>query len=197
VGHTVPRVAPRLGLRLGRRVAFVLTLALASASATVVCSCRGPARPAGNAEPAPEPVAASDVVVLARRDGSELEPGAARAFGLLMPAGAVERFVGDASRIYYVQAPMARVMRYLQRRLVITTAEIHPLGALVRNAQVRVAPGAQPLFVDVGVRDEGDRTMITVWNRTALPVPTRSLEEGMRAAGVDPQSGRPLPENNH
>lgn len=144
--------------------------------------------------PPPVPV---DVVLPGISEGSELEPGTLRAFGLVMPVGTVERLVTPSSKIFYVQAPMPKVMRYLQRRLEITHADIRPLGAMIRNARVKTAPGGTPVIVDVGVRDEGDRTLVTVWNRTVVPAPPRSMAEGLRAAGFDPRTGRPLPENNH
>lgn len=127
----------------------------------------------------------------------DLEPGTLRAFGLLMPVGSTEQFHTEQQRIFFVVAPFPRVMRYLQRRLEITTGDIHPLGALVRNARLRTAPEGQILRLDVGVRDEGERTVVTLWNRTAVAVPPRSMNDGLRAAGFDPATGRPLPENNY
>lgn len=159
-------------------------------------ACQSRRSPEASAPPPAAP--APDVVAPPRTTESlELEPGTLRAFGVLMPVGTVERLAGTTSSIFYVQAPMPRVMRYLQQRLEITTADIHPLGAMIRGARVRSAPGSSALFVDVGVRDEGDRTVVTLWNRTALPGPARSTADGLRAAGFDPQTGRPLPENNH
>ncbi len=129
--------------------------------------------------------------------GTDLEPGTIRAYGLLMPVGTVERLVTDATKIYYVQAPMPRVMRYLQRRLEITTGDIHPLGAMIRNARVRTTPDGQSIFLDVGVRDEGDRTLVTLWDRTPVPAAQgRSLDDSLRAAGIDPQTRRPAGTNN-
>lgn len=146
--------------------------------------------------PLPPLAPGADASVL-RAPGDDLQPGTVRAFGLLMPVGTVERISTSDSRMFYVQAPMSRVMRYLQRRLEFVTAEIHPLGAMVRNARVRAAPAGERFILDVGVRDEGERTMVSIWNRTPVTVPPRSLDEGFRAAGFDPRTGRPLPENNN
>jgi hypothetical protein len=176
------------------RVPPSLLVTLATLLAASSCESRRPRAAELPLPPAPTPI---DVVVPENSASTELEPGTLRAYGLLMPVGTVERLVTTNSKIFYVQAPMPRVMRYLQRRLEITTADIHPLGAMVRNARIRTAPGSTPLFVDVGVRDEGDRTVVTVWNRTALPAPNRSMSEGLRNAGFDPQTGRPLSSNNY
>jgi hypothetical protein len=87
---------------------------------------------------------------------------------------------------------MTRVMRYLQTHLSFQNADIHPLGALLRNA--RPPNSATEFVVDVGVRDEGDRTLVTVWNRTPMDARPMTLEQGVRAAGLDPHTGRALPQ---
>ncbi len=119
-------------------------------------------------------------------------------FGLLLPIGTQMHLEEVGMKMYYVPAPMNRVMRYLQRRLEVTNGDIHPLGAFIRRARVRFTPAGQALFVDVGLRDEGDRTFVTVWNRPALPIvmPLTSAESLVRA-GFDPDSGRPLIGNHH
>jgi hypothetical protein len=131
-------------------------------------------------------------------DPNRLLPGPDSAFGLRMPMRSAQRLQGPAMKMFMVEAPMPRVMAYLQERLRIQTADIHPLAAMVRNAQVLEADVG--LVVDVGVRDEGDRTLVTVWNRSATPEgvgTARTLDEGLRGVGIDPRTGRALPEFNN
>lgn len=131
-------------------------------------------------------------------DPNRLLPGNESAFGLRMPVRSAQRMQSPTMKMFMVEAPMHRVMAYLQERLRIQTADIHPLAAMVRNAQVTEADVR--LVVDVGVRDEGDRTLVTVWNRSVVAVPggtTRTLDEGLRGAGIDPRTGRALPEYNN
>ena len=127
----------------------------------------------------------------------DLLPGALIAFGLPMPTVTQERFNSSDMKMFRVDAPMPRVMRYLEQRLEVHDADIHPLAAVIHRAIVR---GVQSnLIVDVGVRDEGDRTMVTVWNRTPPPPSTnapRSVDEGLRAVGFDPSTGQYAPEFN-
>lgn len=127
----------------------------------------------------------------------DLLPGSLNAFGLPMPTVTRERLATDDMKMFRVDAPMPRVMRYLEQRLEVHDADIHPLAAVIHRAIVR---GVQSnLIVDVGVRDEGDRTLVTVWNRTPPPAAAsapRSLEEGLRAVGVDPTTGQYAPEFN-
>lgn len=140
--------------------------------------------------PAPAPVEPADP--------NRLLPGNEDAFGLRMPMRSAKRLENNNMKMFMVEAPMHRVMAYLQERLRIQTADIHPLAAMVRGAQVVEADVR--LVVDVGVRDEGDRTVVTVWNRTAAPnleSTQRTLDEGLRNAGIDPRTGRPLPEYNN
>ncbi len=131
-------------------------------------------------------------------DPSDLAPGDVRVFGLLLPLGTQQHLEEPGMKMFYVSAPMNRVMRYLQRRLEVTNGDIRPLGAFIRRARVRFTPPGQALFVDVGLRDEGDRTFLTVWNRPALPIamPLTTAESLVRA-GFDPDSGRPLIGNHH
>ncbi|MEI8257175.1 MAG: hypothetical protein WCJ30_15995 [Deltaproteobacteria bacterium] len=136
-------------------------------------------------------------VISASLAPGELIPGTIRAYGLLMPVGTTVAVEGERQRMFYVQAPMPAVMRYLQRRVDITTGEIHPLGAVIQNAHVRASTPGESFVVDLGVRDEGDRTLVTLWNRSQQPVPARSVDEGFRAAGFDPRTGRPTGSNNY
>ena len=130
-----------------------------------------------------------------RIDPDELLPGNARAFGLTLPVNTAVRFESDETRMYHVNAQMPRVMRYLQQRLEFATADIQPLGAMIRNAHLREPEG--PTVFDVGVRDEGDRTLVTLWSRTPVPQPqTRSMADALRAAGIDPRTGRTEPRFN-
>jgi hypothetical protein len=124
-----------------------------------------------------------------RLDPDELLPGSARAFGLTLPVNTAVRYESEETRMYHINAQMPRVMRYLQQRLEFATADIQPLGAMIRNAHLREAEGSS--VFDVGVRDEGDRTLVTVWNRTPVPQPQqRSLDDALRAAGIDPSTRR-------
>ena len=103
----------------------------------------------------------------------------------------------DDMKIFRVDAAMPLVMRYLEQRLEVHEADIHPLAAVIHRAIVRGVHSN--LIVDVGVRDEGDRTMVTVWNRTPSPVVTnvpRSLEDGLREVGFNPATGQYAPEFN-
>ncbi|MEZ4409469.1 MAG: hypothetical protein R3A52_23810 [Polyangiales bacterium] len=125
----------------------------------------------------------------------DLMPGDKVAFGLVMPVQTTLRLDAHDLKMFRVMAPMSRVMRYFQQRLEMSQADIHPLAAMIREASVRDAGVA--LVVDVGVRDEGDTTFVTVWNRSPSEAPqatARSLEEAM---GVDPATGRVRPEFNH
>lgn len=144
-------------------------------------------------------IIAADVgpVIEVETSSDDLLPGDHTAFGLVMPVQTTVRLEGNELKIFRVTAPMSRVMRYLQQRLEMTQADIHPLAAMIRSASVRDAGAA--LMVDVGVRDEGDSTLVTVWNRapsTTVP-PVNGLEEGLRAVGIDPATGRVRPEFNN
>ncbi len=131
-------------------------------------------------------------------DPSDLVPGSIRSYGVLMPLGTQLHHEEPGMQMFYVSAPMNRVMRYMQRRLIITNGDIRPLGAFVRRARVRYSQPGQALFVDMGLRDEGDRTFVTVWNRPALAPPLpMSTADSLRRAGFDPDSGRPLIGNHH
>lgn len=130
-----------------------------------------------------------------RVDPEELLPGTSQAFGLALPVNTAVRFEDSETRMYHVNAQMPRVMRYLQQRLEFATADIQPLGALIRHARLRDNDAAT--VVDVGVRDEGDRTLVTVWNRTPVPqAQPRSMEDALRAAGIDPQTHQMNPRYN-
>jgi hypothetical protein len=155
--------------------------------------------PRDSQPPATVPAAVVEVreVEDARSPSDDLLPGNLNAFGLPMPTVTQERLAVDDMKIFRVDAPMPRVMRYLEQRLEVHDADIHPLAAVIHRAIVR---GVQSnLIVDVGVRDEGDRTMVTVWNRTPPPsanaAPT-TPEQGLRAVGVDPATGQYAPEFN-
>lgn len=137
-------------------------------------------------EPAEEPPASPD----------ELLPGPLSAYGLVMPLGAHFTLEGDGARMFHVDASMTQVMRYLQRRLSFHDADILPLGAMIRSARLADADGSVEVIVDVGVRDEGMRTFVTVWNRTPVQRPPQSMADGLRASGIDPTTGAPLPQNN-
>lgn len=147
------------------------------------------------------PVAAAAVEAAApaeEADPYRLLPGPESAFGLRMPMLSSPRLQNPSMKMFMVEAPMPRVMQYLQERLRIQTADIHPLAAMIRGAQVLEADVG--LVVDVGVRDEGDRTVVTVWNRTAPPEnvgATRTVEDALRGSGIDPRTGRALPEWNN
>ncbi|MDP3278298.1 MAG: hypothetical protein Q8Q09_24130 [Deltaproteobacteria bacterium] len=128
------------------------------------------------------------------RDPSDLAPGSLRVYGLLLPVGTSEHLVGEGFKMFYISASMSRVMRYMQRNLVITTGDIRPLGAMIRQARVRFSDGPQVRLVDVGLRDEGDKTFVTIWERRARPEgPPVTTAESLRRVGIDPDSGRALP----
>ena len=137
-------------------------------------------------------------VDLTAAPSDELVPGPLNAFGLPLPSASRERFGNADTKMFTVEAAMPRVMRYLERRLEMRYADIHPLAAVIHGAVVKEARTG--LVIDVGVRDEGERTLVTIWNRTP---PTQALgsevtpEQGLRAAGIDPSTGRPLPSQNH
>ena len=171
--------------------------------ATLVAGCRSRASTTTVEDPWAQAPAASPRVVDAGTEGTpsravagELLPGTLRAFGVLMPVGTTEVLNTDNERMFYVQAPMAAVMRYLQARVEIVNGEIHPLGAFVRNAHVQQTNATENFTVDLGVRDEGDRTLVTLWNRSQAALPPRSTDEGFRAAGFDPATRRPTGQNN-
>nr|MBK7065540.1 hypothetical protein [Deltaproteobacteria bacterium] len=158
---------------------------------------RRPRAPQPPAPAVPAEVVEERVVEEAPAATDDLLPGTLNAFGLPMPTVTQERLVTGDMKIFRVDAPMPRVMRYLEQRLEVHNADIHPLAAVIHRAIVR---GVQSnLIVDVGVRDEGDRTMVTVWNRTPPPAATaapRTLDEGLRAVGFDPATGQYAPEFN-
>lgn len=181
-------------------------MSAAARTAILVClaaelsACRRRARPIVQpAMTAPVAATAAQPAALAEEeDPNRLLPGSESAFGLRMPMRSDPRLQNAAMKTFMVEAPMPRVMQYLQERLRIHTANIHPLAAMIRNAQVLEADGG--VVVDVGVRDEGDRTVVTVWNRTPPPENTgitRTMEDALRGSGIDPRTGRPLPEFNN
>ncbi len=161
-------------------------------------ACHGRARTGGVA-PAAVPAALLEVrsVEEAPTTSDDLLPGALSAFGLPMPTVTQERLNSSDMKMFRVNAPMPLVMRYLEQRLEVHDADIHPLAAVIHRAIVR---GVQSnLIVDVGVRDEGDRTMVTVWNRAPPPPSTSApptLDDGLRAVGFDPSTGQYAPEFN-
>jgi hypothetical protein len=142
------------------------------------------------AQPAVTPAAAQTATPSATPeenviDPNELLPGTSRAFGLTLPSNTAIAFENEGTKMYYVRAQMPRVMRYLQQHVSYVSSDIQPLGAFIRAA--RPTETETELVVDIGVRDEGDRTLVTLWNRTPPPpAPSRSLEEGLRATGIDP-----------
>ncbi len=155
-------------------------------------ACRRKRRPAavtpGPASTAPVAATAAPMEV-EPVDPDELLPGSLVAFGLTLPAFAINRVSTDETRMYYVPARMPQVMRYLQRRLDFSNANIQPLGAMIRGA--RLHDSEDPTLLDVGVRDEGDKTLLTLWNRTPIVgAPQRSLDDALRSAGYDPQTRR-------
>ena len=171
---------------------------LSAVALLALAAChRRPRDPAPTPPAAPAPTLTERVVDDAPATSDDLLPGALVAFGLPMPTVTQERLGTDDMKIFRVDAPMPRVMRYLEQRLEVHEADIHPLAAVIHRAIVR---GVQSnLIVDVGVRDEGDRTMVTVWNRTPPPPSAnapRTLDEGLRAVGFDPATGRYSPEFN-
>ncbi len=165
-------------------------LVLCALAATSAACRRRPRRapPPAVVAPASEAVLAADAGVV-EAEPDELLPGRATAFGLTLPAVASARFEGDETRMYHVSAQMPRVLRYLEQRLEFNAADIQPLGAMIRGARLR--EGNATSVLDIGIRDEGDRTLVTVWNRTPVAVTrTRTGEESLRAAGYDPQTRR-------
>jgi hypothetical protein len=169
----------------------------------VVAACRSRAQ----TEPTEDPWAQTVVADAGRRGASdsglpvvatpgELLPGSIRAFGVLMPVGTTEVVAGESQKMFYVQAPMSAVMRYLQARIDIVSGEIHPLGAMIHSASVHTNGPGENFVVDVGVRDEGNRTLVTLWNHSQQALPARTTEDGLRAAGIDPRTGRPTGSNN-
>jgi len=63
----------------------------------------------------------------------------------------------------------------------------------LRDRRITVGGGATSA---TGNFDEGDRTLVTLWNRSQAPLPPRSADEGFRAAGFDPATRRPTGQNN-
>lgn len=179
-------------LRVIRRAATLLALAALSSACRrhrhrppVVAAAPVQAGVAAE-EPAEEPV------VLAPE---ELLPGPLTAFGLVLPLGSHLTLEGDGARMFHVDASMPQVMRYMQRRLTFHDADILPLGAMIRSAHLAEPEAEVTTLVDVGVRDEGLRTFVTVWNRTVPARPPQSMAEGLRASGIDPTTGAPLQNN--
>lgn len=128
-------------------------------------------------------------------DPDELQPGSLIAFGLVLPSFAAARIEGDETHMYHVQAQMPRVLRYLQQRLDYTNADIQSFNAMIRSARLR--DGDPGTVLDIGIRDEGNRTLLTIWNRTPAPeAPSRSRDDQLRAAGYDPQTRRLDPRYN-
>ena len=171
---------------------------LLSLSAVIACHRRPRALPSTTSAPVAAAVVQEQSVDDAPTSNDDLLPGNMTAFGLPMPTVAREHLVTDSMKMFRVEAPMSRVMRYLEQRLEVHDADIHPLAALIHRGIVR---NVQTNFiVDVGVRDEGDRTLVTVWNRTPAPVAAdatpRSLDDGLRAVGIDPATGQYAPEYN-
>mgnify|MGYP003594898200 CR=1 FL=1 len=152
-----------------------------------------------------QPVAIAAASVVPRTDGAEpvavdpddLLPGRVDAYGLPLPIGATAQFDSTPTKMFRVDAQMPRVMRYLQQRLDFHDADIQPLGSMIRGARVRES--AAGIVLDVGVRDEGDRTFLTIWNRTPPPLPPApvSTADSLRAAGIDPATGQTLSQYNH
>lgn len=154
---------------------------------------RPPPAPAAPA-PAPDPVEDEpEPEPEARLNADDLLPGAEVAFGLPIPQGSTVRFSSDALRVFYLPASMPRVMRYLERQLIVRNAEVMALGAMLRGARLREDTGDRQL--DVGVRDEGGVCVVTVWDRT--PPPPAQLPPGapssdtLQRQGLDPATGRP------
>jgi len=170
-----------------RPAPLLLALTLLGASA-----CRRKRRPAPTLQSlaAVAPVAATAAPEEVEPvDPDDLLPGSSVAFGLTLPASSINRVSTDETRMYYVPARMPQVMRYLQRRLDFGNADIQPLGAMIRGARLRESDA--PTLLDIGVRDEGDKTLLTLWNRTpVVGAPQRSLDDALRAAGYDPQTRR-------
>ena len=149
-----------------RAAPLLLALTLLSAPA-----CRRKRRPA----PAPQtPAAVAPTTAAAAPeelepvDPDELLPGSSVAFGLTLPASTIQRVSTDEARMYYVPARMPQVMRYLQRRLDFSNANIQPLGAMIRGARLHESDA--PTVLDIGVRDEGDKTFLTLWNLSLIHI---------------------------
>ncbi len=179
---------------MGTRLGSILLLL----SAVVACHRRPRATPSASAAPVAAAVVQEQSLDDAPPSNDDLLPGSLSAFGLAMPTVSREHLATDSMKTFRVEAPMPRVMRYLEQRLEMRDADIHPLAALIHRGIVR---NVQSNFVvDVGVRDEGDRTLVTVWNRTPAPVAAdatpRSLDDGLRAVGIDPATGQYAPEYN-
>lgn len=158
---------------------------------------RRPRAPDVPSVPVPAEVVEVPTVEEAQPVNSDLLPGTLSAFGLPMPTVTQQRLATDDMKIFRVDAAMPLVMRYLEQRLEVHEADIHPLAAVIHRGVVRGVHSN--LIVDVGVRDEGDRTMVTVWNRTPPPAMTtapRSLEDGLREVGFNPATGQYAPEFN-
>lgn len=173
-------------------------LSLCIAATTVACGSRRRTNPNdGPTAPTAAP-SASATASAPRVRSDELEPGNERAFNITMPTATDRLSVHDNTAIFFVHHPMPRVMRYLQRRLEIVNGDIHPLGAMIRNARVvTTVPGTTQDFVDVSVRDEnGDGTLVTFWRRVDNVRQFATPGEALRAAGFDPATGHPLPGNN-
>jgi hypothetical protein len=155
---------------------------------------------------APQPPASATVPAVvaevrdvedAPRANNDLLPGPLNAFGLRMPMASTAGLSSSDMKMFRVEAPMPRVMRYLEHRLDVHNADIHPLAAVIHHATVRGTESN--MVVDVGVRDEGDRTLVTVWNRTSPPAPSGAppgVADGLRAVGIDPATGQYAPELN-
>lgn len=169
--------------------------ALLSLSTVAACHRRPRTPPPPAAVPVVAAVVREQTVDDAPPASDDLLPGSISAFGLPMPTVAREHLASDGMKAFRIEASMPRVMRYLEQRLEMHDADIHPLAAMIHRAIVR---GVQSnLIVDVGVRDEGDRTLVTVWNRTPAPAaPPRSAEDSLRAVGIDPATGQFSPEYN-
>lgn len=165
---------------------ILLALALFAASG---CRRRRPPPPAAPLAPVAPQTSAPSPATAEPIDPEDLLPGELVAFGLPLPTATIDRIASSELRMFYVPARMPRVMRYLERRLEFSIADIQPLGAMIRGARLRENDG--PIVLDVGVRDEGDRTLVTLWNRTpVVGGPTRTLNEALQAAGYDPQTRR-------
>lgn len=172
------------------RILIAILLLLTSAG----CRRRHSATPTPQVEQSPPPTL-SIPTSTAAVDTDELQQGSLVAFGLALPALAMTRVEGDETRMYHVQAQMPRVLRYIQQRLDYTSADVQPLNAMIRSARLR--EGNSSTVLDVGIRDEGDRTLLTVWNRTPAPETLpRSRDDQLRAAGYDPQTQRLDPRYN-
>jgi hypothetical protein len=182
-------VATKAPDRRRRTAALALAALLAGA-----CTPRRRSQP----EPMmPPPLRMHDSAVSAPPATDELVPGTERVFGLLIPTAARPRAGDAAQRIFDVYASPGAVIRYLQSRLeIVTTDYLGPTGAMIRAAHVRASPAGESWTVDAGVRAEGDHALLLLTNRTVGPATPRSLEDGLRASGIDPRTHQPLPANN-